>query len=129
MGVIAQVPAGDVATGKLARWADAFESALGSGDGGRVAGLFAADGYWRDIPALEGAYRAFRGGGAGAAAGAAGRARGDRGVPGLRGGRRARQRVRAAAGRRDAGRLAVPDRAAGHRRARGDVRAAAAERG
>jgi hypothetical protein len=61
MGVVAQAPAGDVATDKLARWANAFEIALAGGDGAQVAGLFAADGYWRDILALEWSYRTFGG--------------------------------------------------------------------
>jgi cation diffusion facilitator CzcD-associated flavoprotein CzcO len=60
MGV-AEAPAGSVATDKLVRWAESFEAALASGDGVRVAALFAAGGYWRDILALEWSYRTFGG--------------------------------------------------------------------
>jgi cation diffusion facilitator CzcD-associated flavoprotein CzcO len=61
MGMVAEAPASDVATDKLARWAEAFEAALSRGDGKQVAGLFAADGYWRDILALGWSYRTFGG--------------------------------------------------------------------
>ena len=61
MGVVAEAPARNVATDKMVRWAEAFETALTSGDGARVAALFAADGYWRDVLALEWSYRTFGG--------------------------------------------------------------------
>ena len=61
MGVVAAAPARNVATDKIVRWAEAFEAALTSGDGARAAVLFAADGYWRDILALEWSYRTFGG--------------------------------------------------------------------
>jgi cation diffusion facilitator CzcD-associated flavoprotein CzcO len=61
MEVVAETAAGSLTAGKLVRWAEAFEAALASGDGARVGALFAADGYWRDILALEWSYRTFAG--------------------------------------------------------------------
>jgi cation diffusion facilitator CzcD-associated flavoprotein CzcO len=45
------------AAGVLESWLDSLGTALAAGDAGRVAGLFAPDGYWRDILALDWSFR------------------------------------------------------------------------
>jgi cation diffusion facilitator CzcD-associated flavoprotein CzcO len=44
-----------------ADWLARFDAALGAGDAGGVAALFAPDGYWRDLLAHQWDYRALRG--------------------------------------------------------------------
>ena len=58
---VVQAPARGLAVEVLSRWVDSLGAALASGDASRTAGLFAVDGYWRDILALGWSYRTFAG--------------------------------------------------------------------
>jgi cation diffusion facilitator CzcD-associated flavoprotein CzcO len=58
---VVQAPARGLAADVLARWLDALGAALTDGNAVQAAGLFASDGYWRDILALGWSYRTFAG--------------------------------------------------------------------
>jgi cation diffusion facilitator CzcD-associated flavoprotein CzcO len=58
---VVQAPARGLAADVLARWLDALGAVLTDGDAARAVGLFAADGYWRDMLALDWSYRTFAG--------------------------------------------------------------------
>jgi cation diffusion facilitator CzcD-associated flavoprotein CzcO len=54
---VVQAPERGQAVDVLSRWVDSFAAALGRGDAAEAAGLFAVDGYWRDILAFTWSYR------------------------------------------------------------------------
>jgi len=58
---VVQAPSRSLAADVLSRWVGSLGAALASGDAAGAAGLFAADGYWRDILALGWSYRTFAG--------------------------------------------------------------------
>ena len=54
-------PQADIAVDVFTGWLDRYGAAMQGGDVASVAGLFRADGYWRDVLSFTGSYRTFHG--------------------------------------------------------------------
>jgi cation diffusion facilitator CzcD-associated flavoprotein CzcO len=58
---VVSAPARSLAADVLLDWVDSLSTAMTDGDAAEAAGLFAADGYWRDMLAFTWSYRTFAG--------------------------------------------------------------------